>query len=284
MFDQCKNGGWQLGHLQDGTQAEYIRMPFADSCLYHLPPGVDERSLLVFSDILPTGLEVGALRGNVTPGSTIAIVGAGPVGLAAGICSQLYSPSKIVYFDKDEERLKVAKKIGASHTIKCDNAKEAREAAKEHFKDVDGFDVVMEAVGVPATFEMCQELVGIGGRIANIGVHGTKVDLSIEKLWPRSICESNTRVSTAGLGLISSAISMALVSSHTIPLLLQLQEAGKLDTSMMVTHGMSLHLPLERRNPDMHAADFKFSQIEEAYDVFTRAAETKALKVNIEFD
>lgn len=187
MYDQCKSGGWQLGHLQDGTQAEYIRLPFADSCLYHVPPGVDERSLLVYSDILPTGLEVGALRGNVIPGSTIAIVGAGPVGLAAGIASKLYSPSKIVFFDRDEARLEVAKKTGATHTIKCDNAVEARKAAKEHFKDVDGFDVVMEAVGVPATFEMCQELVGIGGRIANIGVHGTKVDLAIEKLWPRSI-------------------------------------------------------------------------------------------------
>lgn len=192
MNDQCKSGGWQLGHLQDGTQAEYIRMPFADSCLYHVPKGVDERSLLVYSDILPTGLEIGALRGNVIPGCTIAIVGAGPVGLAAGICSQLYSPSKIVFFDKDASRLEVAKKAGATHTIKCDNAAEAREAAKEHFKDVDGFDVVMEAVGVPATFHMCQELVGIGGNIANIGVHGTKVDLAIEKLWPRSISESTS--------------------------------------------------------------------------------------------
>lgn len=190
MNDQCKNGGWQLGHLLDGTQAEYIRMPYADSCLYHVPKGVDERSLLVYSDILPTGLEVGSLRGNVVPGSTIAIVGAGPVGLASIICSQLHSPLKIVVFDKDEERLKVAKKAGATHTIKCDNAAQVRDLAKEHFGEVDGFDVVMEAVGVPATFEMCQELVGIGGRIANIGVHGTSVKLAIEKLWPRSICES----------------------------------------------------------------------------------------------
>jgi len=202
---------------------------------------VDERSLLVFSDILPTGLEIGVLRGNVIPGSTIAIVGAGPVGLAAGICAQLYSPSKLVYFDKDESRLEVAKKAGATHTYACSSASEARELAKEHFKDVDGFDVVMEAVGVPATFEMCQELVGIGGNIANIGVHGTKVDLHIDKLWPRSVCESCC-ASFAGDGVWltrQTAISMALVSSHTIPLLLELMQAGKLDTSMMITHGMS---------------------------------------------
>ena len=161
-------------------------MPFADSCLYPVPEGADERSLLVYSDILPTGLEVGVLRGTVKPGSTIAIVGAGPVGLAAGICARLYSPNKIVYFDRDQFRLDTAKKIGATQVYKVDNAKEAREVSKEHFSDKDGFDVVIEAVGVPETFLMCQELVGIGGNIANVGVHGTKVDLHIEKLWPRS--------------------------------------------------------------------------------------------------
>jgi alcohol dehydrogenase len=186
LFDACKKGGWQLGHLVDGTQAEYIRMPFADSCLYPVPEGADERSLLVYSDILPTGLEVGVLRGTVQPGKTIAIVGAGPVGLAAAICARLYSPNKIVFFDRDQFRLDTAKKIGATECYKVDNAKEAREVSKHHFADKDGFDVVIEAVGVPETFMMCQELVGIGGNIANVGVHGTKVDLHIEKLWPRS--------------------------------------------------------------------------------------------------
>jgi alcohol dehydrogenase len=189
LFDACKKGGWQLGHLVDGTQAEYIRMPFADSCLYPVPEGADERSLLVYSDILPTGLEVGVLRGTVKPGSTIAIVGAGPVGLAAGICARLYSPNKIVYFDRDQFRLDTAKKIGATEVYKVDDAKEAREVSKQHFGDKDGFDVVIEAVGVPETFLMCQELVGIGGNIANVGVHGTKVDLHIEKLWSRSTSE-----------------------------------------------------------------------------------------------
>jgi alcohol dehydrogenase len=186
LFDACKNGGWQLGHLVDGTQAEYIRMPFADSCLYPVPEGADERSLLVYSDILPTGLEVGVLRGTVKPGSTVAIVGAGPVGLAACICARLYSPKKIVFFDRDQFRLDTAKKLGATDVHKVDNATEAREVSKKHFGDKDGFDVVIEAVGVPDTFLMCQELVGIGGNIANVGVHGTKVDLHIEKLWSRS--------------------------------------------------------------------------------------------------
>lgn len=186
MYDACKNGGWQLGHLKDGTQAEYILMPFADSCLYPVPEGADERALLVYSDILPTGLEVGVLRGQVKPGSTVAVVGAGPVGLAAGITAQLYAPKKLVYFDRDDNRLEVAKKIGATATYNVSSAKEAREMSKEHFGDVDGFDVVMEAVGIPATFEMCQELVGVGGNIANIGVHGTKVDLAIDRLWSRS--------------------------------------------------------------------------------------------------
>ncbi|KAK3704881.1 hypothetical protein LTR37_013572 [Vermiconidia calcicola] len=249
LYDACKTGGWRLGHLHDGTQAEYILMPYADSCLYPIPEGADERSLLVYSDILPTGLEVGVLRGHVTPGCTVAIVGAGPVGLAAAICAQLYSPGAIVFFDKDEFRLEVAKKVGATECYKASDAKEAREVSKKWFSDKDGFDVVIEAVGVPETFLMCQELVGIGGNIANVGVHGTKVDLHIDKLWPRS-----------------TTISMALVSSHTIPMLLDLMKAGKLDTSPLITH------------------DFKFDEIEKAYDVFGRAAETKALKVNIEFD
>lgn len=186
LFDACKQGGWQLGHLQDGTQAEYIRMPFADSCLHHVPKGADERSLLVYSDILPTGLEVGVTRGYVKPGCTVAIVGAGPVGLASAICARLYSPSTIVFFDPDQFRLDIAKKVGATECYKVSSAAEAREVSKKWFGDKDGFDVVIEAVGYPVTFDMCQELVGIGGNIANVGVHGKSVELRIDKLWPRS--------------------------------------------------------------------------------------------------
>lgn len=151
-----------------------------------MPEGVDERSLLVYSDILPTGLEVGVLRGHVKPGSTVAIVGAGPVGLASAICANLYAPKKLVFFDRDEFRLEIAKKVGATATYKVDSAAEAREVSKEHFGEIDGFDVVVEAVGVPETFNMCQQLVGVGGNIANVGVHGTSVELQIDRLWPRS--------------------------------------------------------------------------------------------------
>jgi len=247
MLEMCKNGGWQLGNLIDGTQAEYVRIPFADNCLYNVPKGADERSLLVLSDILPTGLEVGVLRGGVKPGCTVAIVGAGPVGLAALCTAQLYSPRKLVMFDRDESRLEVSRKMGATHTINPSAGQDIKELAKEHFGEIDGFDVVIEAVGVPATFEMCQELVGAGGTIANVGVHGSKVDLHMEKLWARCI-----------------KITMALVGTTSLPMLLDLFEAGKLDVARMVTH------------------DFKFADVERAYEVFGKAAETKALKVNIE--
>ncbi|EME79313.1 uncharacterized protein MYCFIDRAFT_70716 [Pseudocercospora fijiensis CIRAD86] len=249
MADSCRKGGWILGHTHDGTQAEYVNIRYADTSLYLVPEGVDERSLLVFSDILPTGLEVGVLRGKVTPGCSVAIVGAGPVGLAAGLTAQLYAPSKLVFFDMDDYRLEVAKKMGATHTYNVKGNSNVRALAAEHMGEGDGFDVVCEAVGIPATFNMCEELVGLGGHIANIGVHGTKVDLHIDRLWSRS-----------------TTISMALVSAHTIPTLLNLYANGKLgNAGDMVTH------------------DFKWSQIEEAYDVFSRAAETRSLKVNIEF-
>lgn len=189
LYDACKSGGWRLGHTHDGTQAEYILMPYADSCLYPVPEGANERSLLVYSDILPTGLEVGVLRGQVKPGCTVAIVGAGPVGLASAICAQFYAPKTIVFFDKDEFRLEVAKKVGATDAIKADSAKDAREKSKKYHGDIDGFDVVIEAVGIPTTWDMCQELVGIGGNIANVGVHGTGVNLAIDRLWPRSTSE-----------------------------------------------------------------------------------------------
>ncbi|KAM0712060.1 hypothetical protein Q7P37_011154 [Cladosporium fusiforme] len=199
MQDLCRHGGWQLGHLVDGTHAEYFRMPYADTGLYHVPPNVDERGLLVVSDTLPTGLEVGAIRGNVTPGCTVAIVGAGPVGLAAGLASSLYSPRSITFLDLSDTRLEFAKRIlpgPNTHTIntsgdgssdgKPRTAAEVRSLASSIFDaEMDGFDVVMEAVGIPATFNVCQELVGKGGTIANIGVHATKVDLAIDRLWPR---------------------------------------------------------------------------------------------------
>jgi alcohol dehydrogenase len=187
----CKTGGWQLGHLIDGTQAEFVRIPHAESSLHHIPQGIDERSLLVLSDILPTGLEVGVIRGGVKPGCSVAIVGAGPVGLAALLTAQLYSPSIVVMIDRDDNRLEVAKKMGATHTVNPDGgSQDIKELTKEHHGEIDGFDVVIEAVGVPATFEACQQLVGLGGAIANVGVHGSKVDLHLEDLWSRGISKS----------------------------------------------------------------------------------------------
>jgi alcohol dehydrogenase len=186
MRDQCQRGGWQLGNVMDGTQAEYVCIPWATGGLHHIAEGVNERDLLVFSDILPTSYEVGVLRGGIKPGDTVAIVGAGPVGLAAVITAQLYSPKAIVVFDKNDGRLKVAKSLGATDVINSSKGK-VRELSKHHFGELDGFDVVIEAVGIPATFQMCQDLVGIGGRIANVGVHGTRVSLDIDKHWPRSI-------------------------------------------------------------------------------------------------
>lgn len=158
----------------------------ADASLHHVPKGTDERSLLVLSDILPTGLEVGVLKGGVKPASTVAIIGAGPVGLAALLTAQLYSPSTLAVIDKDPKRLEVAKRMGATHTFNPDKG-DIKEQTKELHGEVDGFDVVIEAVGFPATFEACQKLVGKGGSIANVGVHGAKVDLHLEELWIRGI-------------------------------------------------------------------------------------------------
>jgi alcohol dehydrogenase len=189
MADCCRKAGWILGHTHDGTQAEYVRIKYADTSLFAVPPGADERALLVYSDILPTGLEVGVLRGKVTPGCTVAIVGAGPVGLAAGLAAQLYAPRKVVFFDMDDYRLGIAKKMGATHVYNVSGKTDIKTLAGEHFGEGDGFDVVIEAVGVPATFNMCEDLVGVGGHIANVGVHGKSVDLHIERLWSRSICE-----------------------------------------------------------------------------------------------
>lgn len=183
----CETGGWCLGHTTDGTQAERVRVPHADASLHLVPEGADERGMLVLSDILPTGLEVGVLRGGVKPGCSVAIVGAGPVGLASLLTAQLYSPSVIVVLDKDKNRLAVAKRMGATHTVDVSGGGDVKELTREQHGEIDGFDVVVEAVGAPAAFETCQELVGKGGSIANVGVHGQKVDLHMEKLWGRGI-------------------------------------------------------------------------------------------------
>ncbi|MEO6354180.1 MAG: zinc-dependent alcohol dehydrogenase family protein [Burkholderiaceae bacterium] len=245
MFSHCTTGGWILGNEIDGTQAEYVRTPHADTSLYPIPDGADEEALVMLSDILPTGFECGVLNGKVAPGSTVAIVGAGPIGLAALLTAQLYSPSEIIVIDLDDSRLAMALQFGATHAINSTDGK-AAEAVKA-LTDGRGVDTAIEAVGVPATFLLCQDLVAAGGIIANIGVHGSKVELHLERLWSQNI-----------------AITTRLVDTVTTPMLLKTVQSKKIDPTRLITHR------------------FKLDQILDAYDTFARAAETKALKVIIE--
>lgn len=181
MYSHCVNGGWILGNTIDGTQAEYVRIPFADNSLYPIPEGADEEALVMLSDILPTGFECGVLSGQVKPGDTIAIVGAGPIGLAALLTSQFYTPSEIIMIDQDDNRLEVAKTFGATQLI--NSMKENAAEKVMSLTNKKGVDVAIEAVGIPSTFELCQEIIGAGGHIANIGVHGKSVTLHMETLW-----------------------------------------------------------------------------------------------------
>ncbi|KAH6874198.1 chaperonin 10-like protein [Thelonectria olida] len=247
MYSHCTSGGWVLGNTIDGTQAEYVRIPHADSSLYAIPSGADEASLVMLSDIFPTGLECGVLNGKVQPGGTAVIVGAGPIGLAAIITAQMYSPSKIIAIDMDPKRLEVAKQLGATETI--DSSKENAVARVKAITDGKGCDSVIEAVGIPATFLLCQELLAPGGTLANVGVHGTKVDLHLQNLWDRNI-----------------SITTRLVDTVTTPMLLKLVNSGKLQPSQLITHR------------------FKFSEMEKAYETFGKAAEHGALKVVIDLD
>jgi alcohol dehydrogenase len=244
MYSHCTTGGWILGNRIDGTQAEYVRIPHADTSLYRIPEGADEEALVMLSDILPTGFECGVLNGKVAPGSTVAIVGAGPIGLAALLTAQLFSPAAIIMIDIDDGRLGLARRFGATDTINShDGAVAARLMALTGGR---GADTVIEAVGLPATFELCQELVAPGGTIANIGVHGAKADLHLERLWSHNI-----------------AITTRLVDTASTPQLLKMVAAKQIDPKRLITH----HFPM--------------ADILKAYDVFERAAETKALKVII---
>ncbi len=244
MYSHCTTGGWILGNRIDGTQAEFVRTPHADMSLYHIPKGSDEEALVMLSDILPTGFECGVLNGKVSPGSVVAIVGAGPIGLAALLTAQFYAPGQIIMIDLDDNRLKIATKFGATSTINSADGKAAKAVMK--LTDKRGADCVIEAVGIPATFELCQQLVAPGGIIANIGVHGTKVDLHLETLWDRNI-----------------AITTRLVDTATIPMLFKTVAAKKIDPLRLITH------------------HFTLAEIQDAYETFGNAAKTKALKVII---
>lgn len=247
MYSHCTTGGWILGNSIDGTQAEFVRIPHADMSLYAIPPGADEEALVLLSDILPTALECGVLNGRVQPGGSVAIVGCGPIGLAALLTAKFYSPAEIIAIDLDDGRLAVAKRFGATATINSGNGNDHAAEAVMKLTARSGVDTAIEAVGVPATFELCQQIVAAGGTIANIGVHGIKVDLHLENLWDRNI-----------------TITTRLVDTVSTPMLLKTLHSHQLDPTPLITHR------------------FKLDQILDAYETFAHAAETHALKVIIE--
>jgi alcohol dehydrogenase len=242
MYSHCENGGWILGHLIDGTQAEYVRIPHADNSLYPIPAGADEEALVMLSDILPTGFECGVLNGQVKPGDTVAIVGSGPIGLAALLTAQFYSPAGIIMIDMDDNRLAVAKTFGATQTI--NSGAEDVVAKILNLTNNRGVDTAIEAVGIPATFELCTAIIGPGGTVANIGVHGKSATLHLETLWAKNI-----------------SITTRLVDTVTTPMLLKTVQAKKIEPKKLITHY------------------FRLDQVMEAYDTFGNAAKEKALKV-----
>jgi len=221
MYSHCEKGGWILGHLIDGTQAEYVRTPFADTSLYHIPENADDEAIVMLSDILPTGFECGVLNGQIKPGDTVAIVGAGPIGLAVLLTAQFYTPSAIIMIDLDDYRLSETKKLGATHTI--NSQKEDAVAKVLSLTENKGVDVAIEAVGIPATFELCESIIAPGGHIANIGVHGKSVTLHLETLWSKNI-----------------TITTRLVDTVTTPMLLKTVSSKKIDATKLITHHFAL--------------------------------------------
>jgi len=244
-FGQCLGGGgWILGHIIDGTQAEKVRVPFADNSTYPVPSSVSDEEFLMLADMLPTAYEVGVLNGGVSPGDVVAIVGAGPIGLSAITGSLLFSPSHVIAIDLSDSRLAAAKAFGADVTV--NNSREDPLAIVRGLTDGLGADIAIEAVGTPATFELATELVRPGGHIANIGVHGKAATLHLETLWTRDV-----------------TITTGLVDTSSTPTLSRLLATHQIDAARFVTHY------------------FDLDQIIEAYDVFDRAANTGALKVLI---
>ena len=245
MFSHCASGGWILGNSIDGTQAEFVRIPHAENSLHPIPEGADEEALVMLSDILPTGFECGVLNGKVKVGATVAIVGSGPIGLAALLTAQFYSPSEIIMIDLDDNRLAVGKRFGATASVNSSDGTAAEQVMK--LTGGRGVDTAIEAVGIPATFKLCQDIVAPGGTIANVGVHGTKVDLHLERLWSHNV-----------------TITTGLVDTFSVPLLLKTVQSKRIDAGKLITHR------------------FKLADMLNAYAVFGNAAETKALKVIIE--
>lgn len=244
IYSHCSNGGWLLGNSIDGTQAEYVRIPFADSGLYLLPPDADDEAVVLLSCNLPTSLECGTLNGQVKPGDIIAIVGAGPVGLAVLLTAQLYSPSEIIMIGHDYNRLEVARSLGATTVINSEDGKAVERVMA--LTQNNGVDVAIEAVGVSETFDICQAIIAPGGHIANVGVHGKPVELHLERLWASNI-----------------TLTTRLVDAGTTPMLLKMVQSGHIDAKRLISHR------------------FELSEIMKAYKAFGNAAKEHALKVAI---
>lgn len=246
----CENGGWILGHLINGTQAEYVHIPQADGSLYHAPKTVEDDALVMLSDIFPTSYEIGVQAGHIKPGDTVCIVGSGPIGLAALLTAQFYSPAKIIMIDLSQSRLDAALRFGATDVI-CSEGLSTDEIKEKVFALTDnrGVDVAIECVGYPATFDICQKIVAIGGHVSNAGVHGKPVSFDLQDLWIKNI-----------------TLSTGLVNANTTEMLLNVLKSGKIDATQLVTH------------------HFKLSEVEKAYDVFKNAGANNALKVIIEND
>jgi alcohol dehydrogenase len=242
-FGQCLGGGgWIFGHLIDGTQAEYVRVPFADTSTYRVPEGTSDEEIVMLADILPTSYEVGVLNGRVSPGDTVAVVGAGPIGLSAILGARMYSPSHVVAIDLVDSRLEASKRFGADHTV--NNGRDDAVAFVQSLSGGLGADVAIEAVGVSDTFELCTQLVRPGGRVANIGVHGKPATLHLESLWIKDV-----------------TVTTGLVDTISTPTLLRLVASHQIDAAEFVTHRFSL------------------GEMEAAYDTFQRAGDTGAIKV-----
>lgn len=243
QFGQCRDGGgWNLGHLIDGVQAEYARIPFADTSTYKVPDGVGNEYVLYLADILPTGYEVGVLNGHVKPGDTVVVVGAGPIGLAAIIGAQLYTPREVIAVEPSDARREWAVHFGAHRAVAPE---EAADLIGERTGGL-GADVVIEAVGIPESFELCTDLVRPGGHVANVGVHGVPATLHLETLWIKDV-----------------TITTGLVDTYSIPTLLSLIEIGRIEPVQFTTHR------------------FEISDVIHAYDTFSRAADTNAIKVTL---
>ena len=242
LYSHCEDGGWILGHMIDGVQAEYVRVPHADNSLHKVPNTLDDDVAVLLCDILPTGHEIGVQYGNVKLGDAIAIVGAGPVGMGVLLTAQFYSPAIIVVIDLDENRLEMAKELGATHVLKSSKNVE-EELAK--IVGEEGVDVAIEAVGIPQTWDICQKIVKPGGNIANVGVHGKKVDFELQDLWIKNL-----------------TITTGLVNTNTTPLLMKV--ISKIPADKLITH------------------HFELNEIQKAYDVFLNASKEKAMKIIID--